>query len=83
MFVRALTARCLSFSLQYMFDITKEEDEALISLQQRDMKSQRRIGRGENLSIGFGVFRVRPHSQFKTLYQVDINQEMLNKLITQ
>lgn len=43
---------------QYIFDVTKEVDEVLISLQQRDMKIHRRIGQGENLSIGFSVFKV-------------------------
>lgn len=58
--MRVFTIRCLVSSLQYVFDITKDEDEALICLQQRDMKIQRRVGQGENLSIGFGIFRVQP-----------------------
>lgn len=45
--------------LQYLFDIKHEGEVALISLQQRDLKIYRREGRGENLSIGFGVFKVR------------------------
>ena len=48
------------FVLQYLFDVTKEEDEVLISLQQRDMKIHRQIGQGENLYVGFCVFKVRP-----------------------
>lgn len=43
---------------QYMFDVTKEVDEVLISLQQKDLKIHRKVGQGENLSIGFGVFQV-------------------------
>lgn len=57
--VCALTICCLFLFLQYVFDITKEEDEVLVSLQQRDMKIQRRVGQGENLSIGYGIYRVR------------------------
>lgn len=44
--------------LQYLFDITKEADEVLISLQQKDLKILRRVGQGENLTIGFSVFKV-------------------------
>lgn len=44
--------------LQYLFDVTKETDEILISLQQRDMKIHRPQGHGENLTIGFGIFKV-------------------------
>lgn len=65
--IRALTIRCSCvltdcctfLFLQYVFDITKEEDEVLVSLQQRDMKIQRRIGQGENLSIGYAILKVR------------------------
>lgn len=45
--------------LQYLFDVTKEVDEVLISLQQKDIRIQKKIGRGDNLSIGFGVFKVK------------------------
>lgn len=41
-----------------MFDVTKEEDEVLISLQQKDMKIHKPRGMGENLTIGFAVFKV-------------------------
>lgn len=41
-----------------MFDVTKEVDEVLISLQQKDMKIHRKVGQGENLTIGFNVFKV-------------------------
>lgn len=44
--------------LQYLFDITKEVDEVLISLQQKDLKIHRKVGQGENISIGFGVLKV-------------------------
>ena len=46
------------FVLQYLFDVTKDEDEVLISLQQRDMKIHRQIGQGENLYVGFSVLKV-------------------------
>lgn len=54
---RSLTAFHTWF--QYLFDITKEADEMLISLQQKDLKALRKVGQGENLTIGFSVFKVR------------------------
>ncbi|XP_054481774.1 calpain-5-like [Anoplopoma fimbria] len=50
---------------QYLFDVTKEADEVLISLQQKDMKSHRKYGQGENLSIGFGVFKVELNRKYR------------------
>ncbi|XP_029028683.1 calpain-5-like [Betta splendens] len=50
---------------QYLFDIKNETEEALISLQQRDLKIYRKEGRGENLSIGFGVFRVELNRKYR------------------
>uniref|UniRef100_A0A8C7PXN0 Calpain 6 n=1 Tax=Oncorhynchus mykiss TaxID=8022 RepID=A0A8C7PXN0_ONCMY len=50
---------------QYLFDMTKEMDEVLISLQQRDMKIHRRIGQGENLTLGFAVFKVELNRKYR------------------
>lgn len=50
--------------LQFLFDVTKEADEVLISLQQKDLKILRRTGQGENLTIGFSVFKVTGSPQF-------------------
>ncbi|KAE8288223.1 Calpain-5 [Larimichthys crocea] len=50
---------------QYMFDVTKEVDEVLISLQQKDLKIHRKVGQGENLSIGFGVFQVELNRKYR------------------
>uniref|UniRef100_UPI0037E9A03E calpain-5-like n=1 Tax=Semicossyphus pulcher TaxID=241346 RepID=UPI0037E9A03E len=50
---------------QFLFDVTKEEDEVLISLQQRDLKIHRIVGQGENLSIGFCVFRVELNRKYR------------------
>eukprot|EP00064_Thunnus_orientalis_P010941 superscaffoldBa00001530_g10970 len=50
---------------QYLFDVTKEVDEVLISLQQRDMKIHRRFGQGENLTIGFSVFKVELNRKYR------------------
>uniref|UniRef100_A0A665U1Y7 Calpain 6 n=1 Tax=Echeneis naucrates TaxID=173247 RepID=A0A665U1Y7_ECHNA len=49
----------------YLFDVTKEVDEVLISLQQRDMKVHRRFGQGENITIGFSVFKVELNRKYR------------------
>ncbi|XP_041863849.1 calpain-5-like [Melanotaenia boesemani] len=50
---------------QYLLDVTKEADEFLFSLQQRDMKIHRKIGQGENLTIGFSVFKVELNRKYR------------------
>ena len=35
-------------------------DEVLICIQQRPKQSTRRDGKGENLAIGFDIYKVRP-----------------------
>uniref|UniRef100_A0A3Q1IQJ1 Calpain 6 n=1 Tax=Anabas testudineus TaxID=64144 RepID=A0A3Q1IQJ1_ANATE len=50
---------------QYLFDIKKDTEDALISLQQRDMKIHRREGQGENLSIGFGIYKVELNRKYR------------------
>ncbi|XP_030648208.1 calpain-5-like [Chanos chanos] len=50
---------------QYLFDVTKETDEVLISLQQRDMRMHRRRGEGENLSIGFALLQVELNRKYR------------------
>ncbi|XP_041707180.1 calpain-5 [Coregonus clupeaformis] len=50
---------------QYLFEVTKEVNEVLISLQQRDMKIHRRIGQGENLTIGFAIFKVELNRKYR------------------
>lgn len=45
--------------LQYVFDVTKAEDEVLMCLQQKDKRATLREGRGENLAIGFDIHKVR------------------------
>lgn len=50
---------------QYLFDITKESDEVLISLQQKDMKIHRKHGQGENLTIGFSILKVELNRKYR------------------
>uniref|UniRef100_A0A087Y3J5 Calpain 6 n=1 Tax=Poecilia formosa TaxID=48698 RepID=A0A087Y3J5_POEFO len=50
---------------QYLFDVTKESDEVLISLQQKDRKIYRKEGQGDNLSIGFTIVKVEVNRKYR------------------
>ncbi|XP_008401559.1 calpain-5-like, partial [Poecilia reticulata] len=50
---------------QYLFDVTKESDEVLILLQQKDRKIYRKEGQGDNLSIGFNVLKVEVNRKYR------------------
>lgn len=67
--------------LQYMFEIKKDVEEVMISLQQKDMKIHRKEGQGENLTIGFGVFKVKSKNS-STTPSLDIlsNEELIVNL---
>ncbi|XP_062262442.1 calpain-5-like [Platichthys flesus] len=50
---------------QYLFNVTKEVDEVQISLQQKDVKIQRRVGQGENITFGFIIFKVELNRKYR------------------
>uniref|UniRef100_A0A3B3YN38 Calpain 6 n=1 Tax=Poecilia mexicana TaxID=48701 RepID=A0A3B3YN38_9TELE len=50
---------------QYLFDVTKESDEVLTSLQQKDRRIYRKEGQGENLSIGFTIVKVEVNRKYR------------------
>uniref|UniRef100_A0A2K6MHR4 Calpain 5 n=1 Tax=Rhinopithecus bieti TaxID=61621 RepID=A0A2K6MHR4_RHIBE len=50
---------------QYIFDVKKPEDEVLICIQQRPKRSTRREGKGENLAIGFDIYKVEENRQYR------------------
>lgn len=50
---------------QYVFDVTKTEDEVLICLQQRDRRVRPSEGKGENLAIGFDIHRVELNRKYR------------------
>ncbi|KAM6933959.1 calpain-5-like [Xenentodon cancila] len=56
---------------QYVFDVRKPEDEVLICLQQKDRRTGRREGRGENLAIGFDIHRV----ELNRTYRMHVTQQ--------
>ncbi|XP_037389030.1 calpain-5-like [Pygocentrus nattereri] len=49
---------------QYVLDL-QDEDELLVCLQQRDMKIHRPRGQGENLTIGFAIFKVELNRKYR------------------
>ncbi|KAE8620266.1 hypothetical protein XENTR_v10010173 [Xenopus tropicalis] len=49
---------------QFSFDVTLDQDVALISVEQEDRRTQRSEG-GENLPIGFFVFKVEVNRKFR------------------
>ncbi|KAM4748487.1 calpain-5-like [Rhinophrynus dorsalis] len=50
---------------QFSFDVTLDQDCALISLEQEDRRNQRSAGGGENLPMGFFVFKVEVNRKFR------------------
>ncbi|XP_060032711.1 calpain-5 isoform X4 [Erinaceus europaeus] len=50
---------------QYIFDVKKPEDEVLICIQQRPQQSTRQQGKGENLAIGFDIYKVEENRQYR------------------
>uniref|UniRef100_A0A8C6WLH6 Calpain 6 n=1 Tax=Neogobius melanostomus TaxID=47308 RepID=A0A8C6WLH6_9GOBI len=50
---------------QYLFDVTKEVDQVLLSLQQKDMKINRKYGQGENQTVGFSIIKVETNRKYR------------------
>ncbi|KAM9317872.1 calpain-5-like [Pholidichthys leucotaenia] len=50
---------------QFVFEVTKEEDEALICLQQKDRRATLRDGRGQNHAIGFEIHKVELNRKYR------------------
>ncbi|XP_053318848.1 calpain-5-like [Spea bombifrons] len=50
---------------QFAFDVTLNQDCALISLEQEDRRTQRNTGEGGNLPIGFFVFKVEVNRKYR------------------
>ncbi|XP_026881028.1 calpain-5-like [Electrophorus electricus] len=50
---------------QYMLDISKDEEQVLVSLQQRDMKIHRAHGAGQSLTVGFAIFKVELNRKYR------------------
>ncbi|KAM8952492.1 calpain-6 isoform 1-T1 [Pelodytes ibericus] len=50
---------------QYIFNVSKEEDEVLISLQQKDQRVHKKDRKGDNLIIGFEILKVELNRQYR------------------
>ncbi|KAM5170160.1 calpain-5-like [Mantella aurantiaca] len=50
---------------QFYFDVTLDHDSVLISLEQEDHRTQRSTGGGDNLPIGFFVFKVEVNRKYR------------------
>ncbi|XP_061430956.1 LOW QUALITY PROTEIN: calpain-5-like [Lethenteron reissneri] len=50
---------------QFVFDVKKETDAILVSLQQRDRREHRKEGAGENLAMGLEIFRVEQNRKYR------------------
>uniref|UniRef100_A0A8C4QX26 Calpain 5 n=1 Tax=Eptatretus burgeri TaxID=7764 RepID=A0A8C4QX26_EPTBU len=50
---------------QFVFDVRKDEDMVMVSLQQQDRRANRKDGKGENLSIGFEIYRVEQNREYR------------------
>ncbi|XP_068130170.1 calpain-5-like [Hyperolius riggenbachi] len=50
---------------QFCFDVSLDHDSVLISLEQEDHRTQRSTGGGENLPIGFFVFKVEMNRKYR------------------
>ncbi|XP_070615680.1 calpain-6 isoform X4 [Erythrolamprus reginae] len=62
---------------QYIFDVKKVEDKVLISLQQKDQRIHRKEGAGDNLVIGFEIFKVEENREYR-LHQLKIQERITN-----
>lgn len=45
-------------SSQYLFDVKKDKDKVLVSLQQEDRRKYKKEGKGDNITIGFDILKV-------------------------
>ncbi|KAM4696787.1 calpain-6 [Rhinophrynus dorsalis] len=50
---------------QYIFEVKKQEDKVLISLQQKDQRVHKKEGRGENFIIGFEILKVEINRKYR------------------
>ncbi|XP_030042947.1 calpain-5 [Microcaecilia unicolor] len=50
---------------QFSFDITSDQDSALICVQQEDRRANRKSGTGQNLAMGFDVFKVEVNRKYR------------------
>ncbi|XP_073455456.1 calpain-6 [Aquarana catesbeiana] len=50
---------------QYIFEVEKEEDEVLVSIQQEDQRIHRKSGKGDSFIIGFEILKVEQNREYR------------------
>ncbi|XP_073497235.1 calpain-6 [Phyllobates terribilis] len=50
---------------QFIFEVKKEEDEVLVSLQQEDQRLYKKSGKGDHFIIGFEILRVEQNRLYR------------------
>ncbi|XP_040260997.1 calpain-6 [Bufo bufo] len=50
---------------QYIFEVKKENDDVLVSLQQEDQRTHKKFGKGDNFIIGFEILKVEQNRQYR------------------
>lgn len=50
---------------QFVFEVTKEEDDVLMCLQQKDLRITQAENKGEKLSMGFQIFMVELNREYR------------------
>lgn len=60
---------------QYIFDVKKTEDKVLISLQQEDRRRSKKVGKGDNITIGFEIFKVEDNRSYR-LHKLTVQERV-------
>nr|XP_014348555.1 PREDICTED: calpain-6 [Latimeria chalumnae] len=60
---------------QYVFDVTKAEDEVLVCLQQQDRRVHKKEGKRQNLIVGFEIFKVEVNRVYR-IHLVQVQQKV-------
>eukprot|EP00076_Gallus_gallus_P015117 XP_015134082.1 calpain-6 [Gallus gallus] len=60
---------------QYIFDVKKTEDKVLISLQQEDRRRSKKAGKGDNITIGFEIFKVEDNRSYR-LHKLTVQERV-------
>ncbi|XP_077778353.1 calpain-6 [Podarcis muralis] len=64
---------------QYIFDVKKSQDKVMICLQQKDKRIYKREGKGDNLVIGFEIFKVEANREYR-MHKVTVQEKMATSL---
>ncbi|XP_053229806.1 calpain-6 isoform X2 [Podarcis raffonei] len=64
---------------QYVFDVKKSQDKVMICLQQKDKRIYKREGKGDNLVIGFEIFKVEANREYR-MHKVTVQEKMATSM---